>query len=181
LAELVAPPHIAISLKHCLLSVESIDDKTPSNLFIAASSRTPMEDAGRVSILAYPGPGCSPSDPMALVVKISDLGRRPVGEKKPESAFLPSHEGPTPFEAQYSTCYKGLFNVFQLADYLLQYITEFTNNTLLFYQRNQPTLIIPQLGALALTPFHPLIPPHPSYDVYLKSKNSTTRKIHNSL
>jgi len=101
LAELVAPPHIAISLKHCLLSVESIEDKATSSLFIAASSQTPMDDAGRVSILAYPGPGCSPNDPLALVVKLSDSDRRQLGEKKPDSAFLPSHEGPTPFETQY--------------------------------------------------------------------------------
>jgi hypothetical protein len=161
LAELVAPPHIAISLKHCLLSVESIEDKATSSLFIAASSQTPMDDAGRVSLLAYPGPGYSPSDPMALVVKLSGSGRRPLAEKKPESAFLPSHEGPTPFETQYSTRYKGLFKIFQLADHLLQYITEFTSNTLRCYQSSQPTLTIPQSGALALTPFPPLIPPHP--------------------
>lgn len=161
MAELVAPPHIAISLKHCLLNVESIDNKTASSLFIAASSQTPMDDAGRVSILAYPGPGCSPNDPLALVVKLSDSDRRQLGEKKPDSAFLPSHEGPTPFETQYSTRYKGFYNVFQLADHLFQCITEFTNNTLQCCQRNQPTLTILQLGALALTPSLPLIPPHP--------------------
>jgi hypothetical protein len=101
LAELVAPPHIAISLKHCLLSVENIDVNTPSNLFISASSHTPMDDAGRVSILAYPGPGCTPNEPMALVVKLSDSGRSPLDEKKPEAVLLPSPEGPTPFEMRY--------------------------------------------------------------------------------
>lgn len=105
LAELVAPPHIAISLKHCLLSVENIDVNTPSNLFISASSHTPMDDAGRVSILAYPGPGCTPNEPMALVVKLSDSGRSPLDEKKPEAVLLPSPEGPTPFEMRYSTRY----------------------------------------------------------------------------
>jgi hypothetical protein len=41
LAELVAPPHIVVSLKHCLLNVENIDNNTPASLFIAASSPDP--------------------------------------------------------------------------------------------------------------------------------------------
>jgi hypothetical protein len=101
LAELVAPPHIVVSLKHCLLNVENIDNNTPASLFIAASSQTPMDDACRVSILAYPGPGCTPNEPLALVVKLSDSGRIPLDDKKPEAVLLPSPEGPTPFETRY--------------------------------------------------------------------------------
>jgi len=101
LAELVSPPHTAISLKHCLFSVENIDDKATASLFVAASSQTPMDDAGRLSILAYPGPGCTPNEPMAFVVKLSDSCRGPLDEKKPEAVLLPSQEGPTPFETRY--------------------------------------------------------------------------------
>lgn len=106
LAELVAPPHVVISLKRCLLSVENIDNTTIASLFIASSSRTPMDDGGRVSILAYPGPGCTPNEPMALVVKLSGSYKRPVDVKSPEAVLLPSQEGPTPFETRYSTRYK---------------------------------------------------------------------------
>ena len=156
-AELVSPPHIAISLKNCILSVENIDSKTTASLFIAASSQTPMDDGGRVSILAYPGPGCTPNEPMALVVNLSDSVRTPLDEKKPEAVLLPSQEGPTPFETRYSTHCDGLIEILYLIDRLLQYTTEFTNHKAQCCQSNPPTPINPPLGASALTPSHPLI------------------------
>jgi hypothetical protein len=156
LAELVSPPHIAISLKHCILSVENIDNRTAASLFIAASSQTPMDDGGRVSILAYPGPGCTPNEPMALVVKLSDSVRT-LDEKKPEAILLPSQEGPTPFDTRYSTHYKELLEILCLIDCLLQYTTAFINPKARCYQSNPPILINPPLAASALTPSHPLI------------------------
>lgn len=160
LAELVSPPHTAISLKHCLFSVENINNETTASLFIAASSQTPIDDASRLSILAYPGPGCTPSEPMAFVAKLSDSCRRPLDERKPEAVLLPSQAGPTPFETRYSTRCKELKN-FHLTDQFVQYTIVFINNTAPCYQRNPPTLINPPSDASALTSFHPLIPPNP--------------------
>jgi hypothetical protein len=102
-ATLVAPPHTVISLKSCLSTVENIDDSVSTSLFIAASSRSPMDDAGRVSILAYPGPGCTPNEPMALVATISGAG------KIPEPDPLPVLEHPTPVEKRYCKCSHRLF------------------------------------------------------------------------
>lgn len=60
-----------------------------------------MDDAGRVSILAYPGPGCSPNEPMALVAAFPDSFEPPRSDVRiPLPAGV--DEGPTPFEPQYS-------------------------------------------------------------------------------
>ena len=58
-----------------------------------------MEDSGHVSILAYPGPGCTPHEPMALVAAISSSSEAaaPRGQ-----ANLPSREGTEPVEMRYS-------------------------------------------------------------------------------
>jgi len=60
-----------------------------------------MNDNARVSILAYPGPACTPSEPLALVARCTAAGRGPLNIKKPEAVLLPPQEGPTPFDPQY--------------------------------------------------------------------------------
>ena len=101
MAKIVAPPHTAGSLKHCLSSIENIDDNISTSLFVSASSQAPMDDAGRLPELGHSGPGCTPGEPMALVAMISDHGRRSLDELRPETVLLPLQDGPTPFEAQY--------------------------------------------------------------------------------
>jgi hypothetical protein len=96
MATLVAPPHTARSLRRCLSSIEHIDRNIPTRLFIATSSQTPMNDAGRVSILANPGPGCTPNEPMALVAMSCALAGRSL-----EVGRLPPEEHLTPFRTQY--------------------------------------------------------------------------------
>jgi hypothetical protein len=107
-ATLVTPPHTVISLKRCLSKFENITGRT--RLYIAASSQTPMDDTGRVSILAYPGPGCNPNEPMALVVALSDSNRdtlKTIQPIQPKTDF-PSPEGLPPFVAQYCERYQKL-------------------------------------------------------------------------
>jgi hypothetical protein len=101
MANLVAPPHTAFSLKHCLSNIENIDKSIRTRLFISTSSQSPMDDAGRVSIAMYPGPGCTPSDPMALVAGFSCADRGPLVTATPEPVLLSSQKGPTPFNPQY--------------------------------------------------------------------------------
>jgi hypothetical protein len=64
-----------------------------------------MVDANRVSIFAYPGVGCTPSEPLALIAMFSGAGRRP------EQQYPVPQEYPTPFETQYSKCYEGLLEI----------------------------------------------------------------------
>ena len=93
-AQHVTPPHTAINLKHSLLGTENIDEDITTSLFISASSQTLMDDDGRVSILTYPGPGCTPHEPMTLVAMISSSL---LEEHAPQVAdHLPSNEGTTP-------------------------------------------------------------------------------------
>jgi hypothetical protein len=77
------------------LGAEDIDKNATTTLFLSASSQTPMEDSGHVSILAYPGPGCLPHEPMALVTAFSSSSEAaaPRGQ-----ANLPSREGTEPVE-----------------------------------------------------------------------------------
>jgi hypothetical protein len=95
-AKLVTPPQTAINLRHYLSGAENIDEDIPTIFFISASSQTPMDDTDRVPILAYPGPGCMPDDPLALVV-IFPEGGRPLESAVPEADLLAS-QGPTTFE-----------------------------------------------------------------------------------
>lgn len=118
-AELVTPPHTVISLKRCLSGIENIDDNIPTTLFVAASSQTPMDDGVRVSILAYPGPGCTPDEPMAFVAKFSGVGRSSLEATQSEVELSPSPEGPTPFETRYRKSDKGRVEIVHCADQLL--------------------------------------------------------------
>jgi hypothetical protein len=64
-AENIPPPHTVQSLKRCISSSEYIECGTRTQLFLTVSSQIPMKDNCRVSI---PGPGCTPNEPMALVL-----------------------------------------------------------------------------------------------------------------
>ena len=105
-AEIVAPPHIAKNIKLCLSDIEGIGDNTATNLFISVSSPTPMADDHCVPISVYPGPGCLPNEPMALVAMCAGAGSRS-SEGVPAEADHPQ-EGTTPFETRYCKCSKKL-------------------------------------------------------------------------
>jgi hypothetical protein len=70
LAEVVAPPHTAKSVKRCISNIENIEPEITTDLFLSVSNQAPMDDASHVSIIANPGPGCLPSEPMALVANV---------------------------------------------------------------------------------------------------------------
>lgn len=91
-----------ISVKRCLLNVENVDDKTSISLFITTSSKTSMDNASRLSILAHRGPGCTPNEPIVLVASFLDSNKMTSRTAKPEAVLLPSQEGtPLPFEKRY--------------------------------------------------------------------------------
>jgi hypothetical protein len=97
LATRVSPPHAAINIMHCLSGVESIDEGVATTLFLTASSLSPMDNNDRVSILAYPGPGCTPDKPMVLVAKFS------ASEHSPRVVRKGALRKPPPsFDVQYS-------------------------------------------------------------------------------
>jgi hypothetical protein len=64
-----------------------------------------MVDTSHVSIFAYPGPGCTPSEPLALVAMFSGAGRNS------EPVHVVSQEHPTPFETQYSNHNEALLKI----------------------------------------------------------------------
>ena len=59
-----------------------------------------MGDDYRVSIFANPGPGCKPTEPMALVVVGSEGGVDPLSSQSEAEPIL-TPEGTTPLESQY--------------------------------------------------------------------------------
>jgi hypothetical protein len=75
MSALVAPPHSILSLKCCLCNYEELDinDHANTNLFLSASSRSPMDDDREASILEGSGLGSKPEDPLALVVNSCSL------------------------------------------------------------------------------------------------------------
>jgi hypothetical protein len=74
-AHIVTPPHTAINLRRCLMAIENIDVSISTSLFITASTQEPLDDKAKVSIVIFPGPGCTPNEPMALVAKVSGSDR----------------------------------------------------------------------------------------------------------
>ena len=113
LAKRVTPPHTVINLKKCLSNAEDIDKNITASLFVSASSQTPMDDSGHVSILAYPGPGCAPHEPMALIAMVSSPSV--TAPPRAEANLLPSGEGIMP---RYSKDY-GRFTIAYCTDQLL--------------------------------------------------------------
>jgi hypothetical protein len=81
-ANIVTPPHTAINLKRCLLAVENIDASISTSLFITASTQEALDDKAKVLIVKFPGPGCTPNEPMALVAKVSGSDRSALEVKK---------------------------------------------------------------------------------------------------
>lgn len=69
LATSVAPPHTTADIKRYLYKVEKVTNPSASNLFIAASEQTPIDDDVRIAILAFAGPGSTPDHPLALVIQ----------------------------------------------------------------------------------------------------------------
>jgi hypothetical protein len=65
----VSPPHNVDSLKRAICATERIRDCSRTSLFLSPSSKAPMTDAGRISILTSGGPGSIPEEPVALVIK----------------------------------------------------------------------------------------------------------------
>lgn len=71
----IAPPHTVVSIVRGLMTIENIEDSTPASLFLTPSSQSPMDSAGKVTILHRSGAGFMPQEPLALVVKLSDAER----------------------------------------------------------------------------------------------------------
>jgi hypothetical protein len=86
-ANVITPPHTAISLKRCLLAVENIDASISTSLFVTASTKEPLADNAKVSIVQFPGPGCTPNEPMALVAKVSGADRSAIEIKKTKQSI----------------------------------------------------------------------------------------------
>ena len=76
-ARSVPPPHrdTAQAVKRSIAIVENIKDYTSTSLFFTPYSQSPLGNADQVTGLNHTGPGSSPRDPLAFVVRISDSER----------------------------------------------------------------------------------------------------------
>jgi hypothetical protein len=117
LAEIVAPPHTAGCVKRCISYVENIGHEITTHLFLSASNQAPMDDSGRMSILANLGPGYSLSEPLALVAKCSQADLISSNRLTSDAILLPSQEGASPLENRYRKSYL-LFRISSCADQL---------------------------------------------------------------
>jgi len=67
LAIRVAPPHLAVSVKHHICAREDIAGYEHTSLFTNISCLTPLDDFEPVHILDHAGIGSTPGDPVTLV------------------------------------------------------------------------------------------------------------------
>jgi len=90
-ANSIAPPQTVVLIKRRLCKIEDIrDDRSSSTLFLSGSSRSPMNDAERMSILTPGGSGSTPEEPIELVVKSSayEINQRSVNKMSPDPQYI---------------------------------------------------------------------------------------------
>jgi hypothetical protein len=102
-ARSVPPPHNVKSLKRCLARFENIHDRTSTTLFLTPYSQSPMDDSGKVTILNPTGPGSTPQEPLALVVKLSDSERNALESGESSGLASPLEPGITSPDHRYRT------------------------------------------------------------------------------
>ena len=71
----VPPPRTVKAVKRSITKVENIKDHENTSLFLTTYSKSPLDDAEKVTILNGTGPGSTPQTPLALVAKMSDSDR----------------------------------------------------------------------------------------------------------
>jgi hypothetical protein len=72
----VLPLRNAKAVKWRIVKAENIKDGGRTSLFLTPYSESPMDDADMFTIHNGNGPGSNPQEPLALVAKMSDSGRR---------------------------------------------------------------------------------------------------------
>jgi hypothetical protein len=70
-------------------------------------------------MFAYSGPGCTPSEPMALAAMFSSAERGQLDAMELAASLLPSPERPVAPEARYRKCYEGRFKISRRADQII--------------------------------------------------------------
>ena len=68
----VPPPRTAKTVKRCIAKLENIKDHGSTSLFLTSYSKSPLDEAEKVTILNGTGPGSTLQEPLALVAKMSD-------------------------------------------------------------------------------------------------------------
>ena len=101
-ARYVPPPHTAKAVKRSIAKVENIQDRASTSLFLTPYSQSPMDDAGKVTILNHTGLGSTPQEPLALVAKMSD-SKRSALESRERGRLASAAEPDTLPEIQYRT------------------------------------------------------------------------------
>ena len=92
-ARSVPPPHrdTVQAVKRTISKVENIKDRTSPSLFLTPYSQSPMDNADKVTALnrTASGPGSTPQDPLAFVVKMSRSALESEGRGGLESVAEP--------------------------------------------------------------------------------------------
>ena len=96
----VPPPRTAKTVKRCIAKLENIKDHGSTSLFLTSYSKSPMDEAEKVTILNGTGPGSTPQEPLALVAKMSDSERSDLESGGQASAAEPDT---TPSDIRYGT------------------------------------------------------------------------------
>lgn len=71
----VTPPRKVTNIKHGIFKIEGILTNTRADLFTTMSNETPTADDEHI-VLDNNAPGSRPEEPMALIVKSSDIGAK---------------------------------------------------------------------------------------------------------
>ena len=100
----VPPPRTVKAVKRNITKVENIKGGEGTSIFLTPLSQSPMDDADKVIFVNGTGPGSTPQEPLALVVKMSDSERSALesdGRSGLVSATEPVKTSP---EIRHGTC-----------------------------------------------------------------------------
>ena len=101
----VPPPCTVKAVKFSIAAAENIKDDERTSLFLTPFSQSPMDDAKKLTFLnrTGTGPGSTPQEPLALVVKMSDSERSALESDGRGLASGSAAEHTTSPEIQYRT------------------------------------------------------------------------------
>ena len=97
----VPPPRTVKAVKRSITKVEKIKDHESTTVFLTPYSKSPLDDAEKVTILNGTGPGSTPQEPLALVAKMSDSDRSALDSNGGVGLSNAAESNTTPSEIRY--------------------------------------------------------------------------------
>ena len=114
----VPPPRTVKAVRGSITKVEKIKDRESTTLYLTPYSRSPMDNAEKVTILNGTGPGSTPQEPLALVARMSESERSNLVSGRRGGLANSAEPNTTPSETRYGTSIQHSTSLFRTSQLL---------------------------------------------------------------